>query len=530
MNGITRSNFGLNKSDLYAPHINSIKKFSNKIAMNQNQNLSDILRDEQTASPDPDLYLDGHNFGDEDLYDFSNVKPTLNLGASDDEEEDEINFDYGYGYDYERVIKERLKIANQEFSNEPVVDKERPTTVSFDNTVKAFDIPKDDPENEKKEIVVVPLNDTVEKKDPDAFMNKIKEAIQRYDEMNRHNELTNEYNDENDDVEEYFKMLSNHHANLVKNSTPSPPSRNSPEMDKSNLELISKIVDSKETDSETKFPSPIPQLSPQINSPELQKTEENNVLIEKDGKFELISADEYTALEKNKQILPHPPQRPKTSNNEFRKSKLLNDKVQRVSGSSDPKKNRAKSHSPVGKHLTPEYAKDYKSPYQATIRITKPVESAEARRKRLQEEEEKKKLNQEVFEAWVKMKERQLLEQRLKTDEKKSNRTVKNKITYENWLQKKREQVQREKDYQKRLEQVIMLDKRKSTHEERSKAFKEWISRKLREKNEMVRIEKLENKKWVSKRRRSRKQQRLSQALEMANTYGYSSSYLKAGF
>lgn len=128
------------------------------------------------------------------------------------------------------------------------------------------------------------------------------------------------------------------------------------------------------------------------------------------------------------------------------------------------------------------------------------------------------------------MKERQLLEQRLKTDEKKSNRTVKNKITYENWLQKKREQVQREKDYQKRLEQVIMLDKRKSTHEERSKAFKEWISRKLREKNEMVRIEKLENKKWVSKRRRSRKQQRLSQALEMANTYGYSSSYFKAGF
>lgn len=138
--------------------------------MNQNQNLSDIIQDEQTASPDPDLYLDGHNFGD-DLYDFSNVKPTLNLGTSDDEEEDEINFDYGYGYDYERVIKERLKIANQEFSNEPVIDKERPTTVSFDNTVKAFDIPKDDPENEKKEIVVVPLNDTVEKKDPDAFMN-----------------------------------------------------------------------------------------------------------------------------------------------------------------------------------------------------------------------------------------------------------------------------------------------------------------------------------------------------------------------
>lgn len=342
--------------------------------MNQNQNLNDILQDELTNSPEPDIYLDGHNFGDEDLYDFTNVKPSLNLGISDEEEEDDINFDYGYGFDYERVIKERLKIANQEFSNEPVVDKERPTTVSFDTAVKAVDIQKDDPDD-KKEVVVVPLNDTVEKKDPDAFMNKIKEAIQRYDEMTRLNETNNEYREENDEIEQYFNVPSNQNNSLVKNSTPSPPSRGSPQDEKSNLQLISKIIDSNQSSNPTKFPSPIPQLSPKINSPELQKSD-NNVLVEKDGKFELISADQYTAMEKNKPILPHPPQRPKTSTNEYRRNKLINDKIEisKANGSTRSR-NRTKSHSPISKHSTPEYAKDYKSPYQATIKVIKPVET-----------------------------------------------------------------------------------------------------------------------------------------------------------
>jgi hypothetical protein len=53
----------------------------------------------------------------------------------------DINFDYGYGYDYEQVIKDRLKIANQEFNSEPVAEKKKPNLVSFNNAVTAFDIP-----------------------------------------------------------------------------------------------------------------------------------------------------------------------------------------------------------------------------------------------------------------------------------------------------------------------------------------------------------------------------------------------------
>lgn len=57
-----------------------------------------------------------------------------------------------------------------------------------------------------------------------------------------------------------------------------------------------------------------------------------------------------------------------------------------------------------------------------------------------------------------------------------------------------------------------------------------WITRKLKEKNEAMKMEKLENKKWIARRRRSRKHQRLSQALELAQAYGYNSSFYSPGF
>ncbi|CAF0718838.1 unnamed protein product [Brachionus calyciflorus] len=586
MNRKTQSNFGLNISDLYAPHINALKtmnKETNNLTFEPNQ-------DDQTTDPEPEFFPSDHNFDDDYLYDFSNVKPDLHLEtgsnnpSEDDEEEDDINFDYAYGYDYERVIKDRLKIANQEFVKEPNVAVDRPILVSFDNAVTAFDILKEQEgsEVEKKEeneiINKLPLNDTIEKENPNLFANKIKEAIQRYDEemaKNQHN--INEIEDENEeDIDEYFSKLSNNNqsTDLVKNSTPTPPSRNSPEIikDKSNdLKFISKIVDiasDQDVDnSKTKSPSPILQLSPKIKSPEPPKKQEikqddkkeieeneDTVLIEKDGKFQLISAKDYTALEQarknlqdddkenQKPLKPHPPQRPKTSNNDYRKNKvMIKDKidVKRVSRSADVNKNRPnriKSHSPMAKYSTPEYAKDYKSPYQATVKTVRTNESADAKKKRLEEEEERKRINQEAFEAWVKSKEKQkLTEQKRKNESgKKSNETTENgnevRPSFNTWLKKKHDQIQKEREYQKKLEQIFVLDKKKSSPEEQSKVFRDWITRKIREKNETIKQEKLEHKKWISRRRKSRKHQRLSQALEMANAYGYSSSYFTPGF
>jgi len=95
------------------------------------------------------------------------------------------------------------------------------------------------------------------------------------------------------------------------------------------------------------------------------------------------------------------------------------------------------------------------------------------------------------------------------------------------------------------------MDRRTITPEERTKAYKEydssftltlsqiklltvslyirWLKRKLQDQKEAVRKEKLDQKKWVNRCKKSRKHQRLSQALEMAQAYGYNTYYL-SGF
>ena len=53
----------------------------------------------------------------------------------------DINFDYEYGFDYDKVIKERLKAANQAFEdakNDP--PKRKSVLVSFDNAVTAIEL------------------------------------------------------------------------------------------------------------------------------------------------------------------------------------------------------------------------------------------------------------------------------------------------------------------------------------------------------------------------------------------------------
>lgn len=102
-------------------------------------------------------------------------------------------------------------------------------------------------------------------------------------------------------------------------------------------------------------------------------------------------------------------------------------------------------------------------------------------------------------------------------------------LTFEEWLELKAKKDQRELEYERKLRLMNEAEKVKITPEERAKAFKEWMNRKIREKNEQLRLEKLENKKWVARRRRSRKHQRLFQAIEMAQAYGYSNYHNSAG-
>jgi hypothetical protein len=52
----------------------------------------------------------------------------------------------------------------------------------------------------------------------------------------------------------------------------------------------------------------------------------------------------------------------------------------------------------------------------------------------------------------------------------------------------------------------------------------------LKAKKEQEKQEKQDNKKWVKTLKRSRKHQRLSQAIELAQIYGYTSYYYTSGF
>ena len=57
-----------------------------------------------------------------------------------------------------------------------------------------------------------------------------------------------------------------------------------------------------------------------------------------------------------------------------------------------------------------------------------------------------------------------------------------------------------------------------------------WLIRKFKEKNEVKEMEKVERRKWATRARKSRKHQRLSQAIELAQAYGYTSYYYTTGF
>ena len=169
--------------------------------MNKNLMINDYLN-----------YDDGPN---DDIYDFSESNNNMiqqrsyiennnninnshyNYDDDDDEDEDDINFDYEYGYDYERVIKDRLRKVNQEFDNDQPPNR-KSVLVSFDNAVTAIDISIEEQQRiesqervkfedatdiveENNNVVKLPLNDTVQRDDPDAFANQVRIRNSMYD-------------------------------------------------------------------------------------------------------------------------------------------------------------------------------------------------------------------------------------------------------------------------------------------------------------------------------------------------------------
>lgn len=194
-------------------------------------------------------YDDGPN---DDIYDFSDSNNNMiqqrsyidnnmtnqhyNYDDDDDEDEDEddINFDYEYGYDYERVIKDRLRKVNQEFDNDQPPNR-KSVLVSFDNAVTAIDISIEEQQRieseekvaqnnvtdvEENNVVKLPLNDTVQRDDPDAFANQVRIRNSMYDAQ-----FQSQANDElaQEATVNITEDPTTFNSGDYKSSTPSPP-------------------------------------------------------------------------------------------------------------------------------------------------------------------------------------------------------------------------------------------------------------------------------------------------------------------
>jgi hypothetical protein len=122
-------------------------------------------------------------------------------------------------------------------------------------------------------------------------------------------------------------------------------------------------------------------------------------------------------------------------------------------------------------------------------KIVKIAETAEERRKREQEKEDRKRINELAFKAWLKQKEEQkLLETKMQKNPKsneESNQSTANgtitttinsddRVTFDAWLLKKQKQLENEKEFKKSANKYTINESaRMKTPEERSKAFKE---------------------------------------------------------
>ena len=193
----------------------------------QNDQHSDQQQQQQHQVLNLDKYFDDEN---------TNQNYQNYSDEEDDDEEDDLNFDYEYGYDYERAIKERLAKVNQDFVNDSEPPKRKSILVSFDNAVTAIDISveeqqklvgcngseivfvnreeklkfntavENDTVEENSYVIKLPLNDTVQKEDPDHFANQVRIKNSMYDaqvlelqnqqfnnnDLNLHNELSSQ--------------------------------------------------------------------------------------------------------------------------------------------------------------------------------------------------------------------------------------------------------------------------------------------------------------------------------------------------
>ncbi|XP_056271415.1 coiled-coil domain-containing protein 181 isoform X2 [Pseudoliparis swirei] len=260
---------------------------------------------------------------------------------------------------------------------------------------------------------------------------------------------------------------------------------------------------------------------------------EGRVLVEKDGKFDLVSLKEV----ESQGLLPplvsnssprH--QQPTVSSSKTHRSSPFQPGTDHLRAPKPPAQPRNRpssaSHSQRGGHLvskrrvqsatgTPSQATYTLSPHQKEllqrIRERKEKVAREEEQRKLEEEEQKRQENELAFKAWLLRKREQFHGekriQRAQEMEKMSSKTDSSDCedSFRLWLQRKQEQQQKERQLVelKRLEEEAgyLLHSR----EECERAFKLWLKRKWAEKRAAQQVTRERSRRLVLEERRVRR-------------------------
>ncbi|XP_045197008.1 coiled-coil domain-containing protein 181-like isoform X2 [Mercenaria mercenaria] len=296
----------------------------------------------------------------------------------------------------------------------------------------------------------------------------------------------------------------------------------------------------------------------------------DEVLIEIDGQFQLVSADDVRARdlgytmdhdnnkenekkqnEKNKgKLQPAPPgkPRPATASASSRRSVRTT-----------PVKQRPQSAHGATDHGSAINNFDYNSPYALSPREKQLMEERkkahekqrqESERRRKEEEQNKEKENQEAFEFWLKKKRendrrRKIQEEEdRKTNAKEDRQRIRdfeknkafatydilyykeeNEEAFKQWLQEKQGQFKKEKLLKRRQDQEMHEGYYVRSREECEKAYKQWLKHKAIEARKARAAERNKAKLQRLAARRSRKSISLSKSIREAQSFRYVDYY-----
>ncbi|MED6257003.1 hypothetical protein ATANTOWER_005884 [Ataeniobius toweri] len=255
------------------------------------------------------------------------------------------------------------------------------------------------------------------------------------------------------------------------------------------------------------------------NSEELQETKESKVLVEKDGKFDLVSMKDV----ENQSVLP-----PIANNlgNSTQASPRIHQQVGKTYSSFSSPQLRIGSSSfhlgidqlqaprpPTQPRIRPSSASHSQRQKELLQKIQERKErlAREAEQRKLEEEELKRQENEQAFKAWLMKKREQLHEERRIQHAQEIERMNTKRDScdpeeaFKLWLQRKQEQQQKERQ----LVELRKLEEDSSyllhSREECERAFKLWLKQKRVEKRAEQQAAREHSRRLVLEERRARR-------------------------